>query len=78
MLKQISNKSNLSKLIPTPNFSILSHPLINTYPDWVNSLKGWGEFGTFSDYIIRKILLNLFPPKIKNARIITEDGWETY
>ena len=78
LLKQISDKSNLSKLIPTPDFSILSHPLINPYPDWVNSLKGWGEFGTFSDYIIRKILLNLFPPKIKNARIIAEDGWETF
>ena len=51
--------------------------MVNLYPDWVNSLKGWGEFGTFSDYIIRKILINLFPSKVKNARIIAEDGWET-
>ena len=77
LLKQISNKSVFSKSLPKPQFSILSHPLVNPYPDWVNSLKGWGEFGTFSDYIIRKILLNLFPTKVTNARIIAEDGWET-
>ncbi|KKN40753.1 hypothetical protein LCGC14_0730230 [marine sediment metagenome] len=77
LLKQISDKSKLSKLFPKPQFSILSHPLVNPYPNWVNSLKGWGEFGTFSDYIIRKILLNLFPTKVMNTRIIAEDGWET-
>ncbi|KKM98593.1 hypothetical protein LCGC14_1156350 [marine sediment metagenome] len=77
LLKQISNKADLSKHIPTPNFSIFSHPMVNPYPDWVNYLKAWGEFGTFSDYIIRKVLLNLFSEKTWNARIIAEDGWET-
>jgi len=75
LLNKLLDKSVLSEFIPIPQFSVFSHPQLNPYPDWVNKFKGWGEFGTFTDYIIRKILLNLFPNKVKNAQIIAEEGY---
>lgn len=65
LLSRIQDKSVLLKDCLIPSFNMLSHPLVNPYPEWVSESKSWGIFGTFSDYVIRKILLNLFPDKIK-------------
>ena len=65
LLNKIQDKSVLLKNCPVPNFNILSHHLLNPYPDWVSKSKSWAIFGTFSDYVIRKILFNLFPKKIR-------------
>jgi len=32
-------------------------------------------FGTFSDYVIRKILLNLFPTRVKDLKTIAEEAY---
>jgi hypothetical protein len=77
LLKRIPDKSTLSKYLPLIEFPVLSHPLLNPYPDWINQLKAWGIFGTFSDYVIRKILLNLFPTKVKNLKTIAEEAYYT-
>ena len=75
LLKRIPDKKILAEHIPPPKFSKLSHPLLNPYPGWVNQLKAWGVFGIFSDYLIRKILLILFPSKVKDLKTIAEEGY---
>ena len=77
LLKRIPDKLSLSKYLPPLKFPVLSHPLLNPYPDWINQFKAWGIFGTFSDYVIRKILLNLFSNKVKNLKTIAEEGYYT-
>ena len=77
LLKRIPDRSTLSEYLPPLKFPVLSHPLLNPYPDWINQFKAWGIFGTFSDYVIRKILLNLFPNKVKNLKTIAEEGYYT-
>jgi len=74
LLNKIPDKSVLLKDCPNPHFSILSHPLINHYPKWVGQSKSWAIFGTFSDYVIRKILLNLFPDRIRSNLIVASNA----
>ncbi len=74
LLSRILDKSVLLKHSLNPSFSILSHPLLNPYPDWVSETKSWAIFGTFSDYVIRKILLNLFSNKIESSYVLASTG----
>ncbi|HEC37324.1 hypothetical protein LCGC14_1228720 [marine sediment metagenome] len=74
LLSRILDKSALLKHSPNPDFNVLSHPLLNPYPEWVSETKSWAIFGTFSDYMIRKILLNLFSNKIESSYVLASTG----
>jgi hypothetical protein len=58
------------ELVPAAQPS-LAH-LANPYPDWVARLRDWGIFGTFADYVLRKMLSDEFslPP----GDLIAEKG----
>jgi len=45
---------------------VLSNPL----PDFVNKTRSWALFGTFADYVIRKIILDNFQNKVKSSELI--------
>ncbi|MHA1339239.1 MAG: hypothetical protein ACTSRZ_04270 [Promethearchaeota archaeon] len=76
ILSKIKNKSKFFENV-VPNFSNKlifnqNFEIVNPYPDWVNERCMWAKFGTFSDYVIRKILINLFPKKIRSINLIAE------
>lgn len=52
--------------------------IINPYPNWVNTEKQWAIFGTFSDYVIRKILMDKYPSKIRTNTLIALQGLTSY
>ena len=44
LLKKIQDKTILLENSPNPNFTPLSHPLVNPYPEWIKESKAWGIF----------------------------------
>lgn len=72
ILDKIKNKATyFERLIPSEFFKYDSNlEIINPYPEWVNQYKKWALFGTFTDYMIRKIIHIHYPTKIISENII--------
>ena len=59
--------------VPQNTFEDLDQlTLDNPYPDWVDSYHDWAVFGTFTDYVIRRMIKAIYKKKVKLNDVIID------
>lgn len=65
-LTKIKNKTTFFGLsVPNSTFDFTSLKITNNYPKWVDDRKDWAVFGSFTDYVIRRMINTIYPSKVK-------------